>query len=274
MIQESKINLHKVYESSYSIYCRMFDLVSLKGTKDNVSSELYALRDSDGVLSKISFKILISTRKAGLLNALKYRQYFDNIFPKFLMDYGMSERLYRVKAEGWRNALSMCTENNINLTCFLLDYIKSHVETVVNTSIELRHYTSDELEQITYHRVVTLHDKFFLEWNRISTLFRLAFLYQLSENQQIHIRFKLLDVYQSVIYAFPPCFLNVFLYTQFKDDINTTSVQFPQKTINTFQLEKYVIKHIESILIPQQLIVEYEFFRAKITEYNKSDQLD
>lgn len=237
-------------------------------------NEFYLLKDSNGLLSKISFKILISTRKIGLLDPLNYRQHFDNILPKFLMDYGMSERLYRVKAEGWRKALSMCVENNLNLSCFLLDYIKSHVETVVNTSNELRHYTSDELGQITYHRVVTLHDKFFLEWNRTSTLFRLAFLYQLSENQQVHIKFKLLDVYQSVICAFPSCILNVFLYTQFKDDINTTSVQFPQKTINTFQLEKYVIKHIESILIPRHLMAEYEVFRDRLNEYNQSDQLD
>lgn len=274
MTQESNINLYKVYESSYAIYCRMFDLVSSPDAKDNVHSDLYTLRDSDGILSKISFRILISTRKAGLLNALKYRQYFDNLLPRFLMDYGMSERLYRVKADGWRNALSMCMENNLNLTCVLLDYIKSHVETVVNTSIELRHYTSDELRQTTYHRVVTLHDKFFLEWSRTCTLCRLAFLYQLSENQQIHVKSKLLDVYQSVIYAFPSCILNVFLYTQFKDDINTTSVQFPRKTINTFQLEKYVIKHIESILLPQYLMAEYEVYRAKLTEYNQSDQLD
>lgn len=274
MTQENNINLYRVYDTSYAIYCRMFDLISSRGSKDNVPGELYALRDSDGVLSKISFKILISTRKAGLLSVLKYKQYFDNILPRFLMDYGMSERLYRVKAEGWRNALSMCIENNLNLTCFLLDYIKSHVETVVNTSIELRHYTSDELRQITYHRVITLHDQFFLEWNRTSTLFRFAFLYQLSESQQIHIKFKLLDVYQSVIYAFPSCILNAFLYTQFKDDINTTSVQFPRKTINTFQLEKYVVKHIESILIPRHLMDEYEVFRAKLTEYNQSDQLD
>lgn len=274
MTQQSNINLYNVYESSYAIYCRMFDLVYSRGAKDNVPSELYALRDSDGILSKISFKIFISTRKSGRLNALKHRQFFDNILPKFLMDYGMSERLYRVKAEGWRNALSMCTENNLNLTSFLLDYIKGHVETVVNTSTEFRHYTSEELRQITYHRVVTLHDKFFLEWNRTSTLCRLAFLYQLSENQQIHIKFRLLDVYQSVISAFPSCILNVFLYTQYKDDINTTSVQFPQKEINTFQLGKYVIKHIESILPPRSLMVEYEIYRAKLTEYNKSDQLD
>lgn len=274
MTQESNINLYKVYESSYAIYCRMFELVSSQAAKDNVPSELYALRDSNGVLSKMSFRILVSTRKAEQLNALEYRQYFDNLLPRFLMDYGMSERLYRVKAEGWRNALSMCIENNLNLTCVLLDYIKSHVETVVNTSIELRHYTSDELRQIAYHRVVTLHDKFFLEWSRSSTLCRLAFLYQLSENQRIHIKCRLLDIYQRVIYAFPTSILNVFLYTQFKEDINTTSVQFPRKTINTFQLERYVIKHIESILVPQPLMVEYEAYRAKLTEYSKSDQLD
>ena len=186
----------------------------------------------------------------------------------------MSESLYIVKAEGWRKALSMCVENNYNLTCFLLDYIKSDVEIVINTSVELRHYMSNELRKVTYHRVVKVHDKFFLEWNKVNTLGQLAFIYALPDYPQNQLKYKLTQIYLDVINACPHCILNVFLYTQFRDDINTVSVQFPQKSINEFQLGKYVTQHIESIMIPQSLIVEYDVYRAKLVEYNKSDQLD
>ena len=274
MTQKSNINLFKVYDSSYAIYCRMFDLISLLGAEDKVPSELYALRDSNGVLSKISFKILIVTRKTGLLNTFEYRQYFDNILPKFLMNYGVSERLYRVKAEGWREALIKCVENNLKLSSFLLYHIKNYVEIVVNTSVEHRHYMSEELRKATYHRVVKLHDKFFLEWNKVNTLCQLAFLYTLPNYQQSQLEYKLTQVYQNVINTCPQCILNVFLYTQFKDDINSVSVQFPYESINEFQLGKYVTQHIESIMIPQALMDEYEVFSVKLSEYHKSDQLD
>ena len=65
-----------------------------------------------------------------------------------------------------------------------------------------------------------------------------------------------------------------YLYTQFKDDINSVSVQFPYESINEFQLGKYVTQHIESIMIPQALMDEYEVFSVKLSEYHKSDQLD
>lgn len=252
----------------------MFDLVYSLEDKKNVLSELYALRDSDGILSKISFKILFSTRKTGRLEALKFRQCFDDILPICLMNYGISERLYKVKAEGWRKALSMCVENNSNLSCFLLDYIKSYVEIVVNTSVELRHYMSEELSNATYHRVVKVHDKLLLEWNKVNTLSQLAFIYTLPDYPQNQLKYKLTQVYRDIIYASPHSILNVFLYTQFKDDINTVSVQFPQKSINESQLCKYVTQHIESIMIPQPLIDEYNVYRTKLVEYNKSHQLD
>ena len=223
----------------------MFDLVSSLGDKDEVPSELYALRDSNGVLSKISFKILISTRKTGLLNLLNYSQYFDKILPKFLMDYGVSEKLYRIKAEGWREALSKCVKNNLELSHYLLNHIKDYVEIVVNTNVDLKQYVLDELRKVTYHRVVMLHDKFYLEWNKTNTLGQLAFLYSLPDYPQSQLRYKLTQVYRNVINACPYCILNVFLYTQFKDDINTDTVQFPLEKINEFQLEKYITQHID-----------------------------
>ena len=252
----------------------MFNLVSSLGTEDKVPRELYVLRDSNGVLSKISFKILILTRKTGQLNAFKYSQYFDNLLPKFLLDYEVSERFFRIKAERWKDALTKCVENNLKLSYYLLDHIKSYVEIVVNTSVELRHYMSDELRNVAYHRVVKLHDKFFFEWNKMNTLYQLVFLYTLSDYQQNNIVNKLKQVYQKVISAYPHCILNVFLYSKFKDDINSVTVQFPHKCIDESLLNKYVTQHIENIIIPQDLIDEYNVFKKNLAEYGKSDQLD
>lgn len=251
----------EIYKTSYQIYARLYNLWSKGGNPHDYNE----LKHSEGIISIIANKVLLQTyRELGQLNFRCFKQKVNQVLPSALFDFSTSYRLIRHKLSEYNSALTLCTKNNKQLETIILDQMDDKVEAIVNTNLELKDLTDSEFRDMTYHRVIKVHSSFQNLWNNITNMDRIAFIFRHSIQGKNKLSIHIENIYKRLIQVGDPVIKNVFLYSEFEDDINHISIQFPLNEITSRTISSHTHNLIMSVNIPQQLEDLYKALKNEI----------
>ena len=267
-------NLHRgveipseLYLQSYKSYKELLSL-RIKGG----SAKLYNdTMHFNGLLSIVASKVVMNSyRDKGYLTYQEYKNMFDKYLPEVLSSNSLYNRLNRLKLSDYKRAMTLSTENYKKLSTLIIDHLSFTVIHVINTNSELHDYADKTFSSFTYHRIVKISDNFVQIWNSTQTIVKLAFLWYNSNKDREQIGWFITNIYTQIILNSSEVIQNIFLYSEYKDDINHVSVVFPMKEICP---KVDVSRLIESVVISPQLQEEYEAFTKQLSNYNQSNQL-